>query len=404
MSLGWIPAASNDAALVAAALAACGLVQAGVGLRALSRFLARTPTVIRPGQPILPPITVLKPLHGDEPMLEQALASFCAQDYPAFQIVFGLQDPADPALHVLRRLRARFPHIDMSVVVDPTPHGANRKIANLINMLPAARHDTLVIADSDIHAAPDYLRHLAAALAEPGCGLVTTLYAGLPASKRLPARLGAAYINHGFLPGALMARALGRQDCLGATMALSRALLERVGGLAALSAHLADDAVLGQLVAAQGLEVRLAATIPSTTVPETRMLRLFTHELRWARTIRALAPVGFALSVVQYPIGWALLAAALSAGAPWSLAVLAAAWAGRATVGRRLDRLLQRCGALPPGRLSPMWLVPIRDVLSVLVMLASYADNRVAWRGQTLRAKPKAMLRPVGGSLAPEEG
>ncbi len=399
MSLDWILAA-DGAAIAAAALAGCGLVQAAAGWRALSRFCARPAPVAA----ALPPITVLKPLHGDEPLLEQALASFCAQDYPAFQIVFGLQDPADPALHVLHRLRDRFPALDMSVVVDPTPHGANRKIANLINMFAHARHDTLVIADSDIHAAPDYLRHLAAALSDPGCGLVTTLYAGLPATTRLPARLGAAYINHGFLPGALMARALGRQDCLGATMALSRAMLERVGGLAALSAHLADDAVLGQLVAAQGLEVRLAATIPSTTVPETRMPRLFHHELRWARTIRALAPVGFLLSVVQYPIAWALLAVALSAGSPWSLAVLACAWAGRAAVGRRVDRLLQRAGALPGRCLSPMWLGPIRDVLSVLVMLASYADNTVAWRGQTLRAKPKAILRPVGGSFAPEEG
>ncbi len=400
MPFAWILAAAHEAALGSAILAGGGLLQAAAGWRALSRFHARP----APAAPSLPPITVLKPLHGDEPLLEQALATFCVQDYPDFQIVFGLQDPADPALAVLHRLRARFPALDMAVVVDPTPHGANRKIANLLNMMPSARHDMLVIADSDIHAAPDYLRHLAAALSDPRCGLATTLYAGLPASGHLPARLGAAYINHGFLPGALMARALGRQDCLGATMALSRATLDSVGGLDALSAHLADDAVLGHLVARQGLEVRLAATIPSTTVPEARMARLFHHELRWARTIRALAPVGFLLSAVQYPLAWALLAVALSGAPPWSLAVLACAWAGRAAIGRRVDRLLQRAGALPRGVFSPMWLVPIRDVLSVVVMLASYADNRVAWRGQTLRAKPKAMMRPVGGSLAPEEG
>ena len=402
MAGDWILAATSDAALLAAALAACGLVQALAGWRALARFCARR--TARGPETALPPITVLKPLHGDEPMLEQALASFCAQDYPRFQIVFGLQDPADPALHVLRRLRARFPALDMSVVVDPTTHGANRKIANLINMYPSARHDTLVIADSDIHAAPDYLRHLAAALADERAGLVTTLYVGLPANTGLPARLGAAYINNSFLPGALMARALGRQDCLGATMALSRRMLERVGGLAALSAHLADDAVLGQLVTAQGLEVRLAHTIPSTTVPETGMLRLFTHELRWARTIRSLAPLGFVLSSVQYPMAWALLATALCGAAPWSLALLACVWLGRAALARRVDRLLQRAGALPGRSISPMWLVPVRDVLSVLVMLASYADNTVAWRGQILRAQPKAMLRPVGGSFAPEEG
>ena len=219
------------------------------------------------------PVTVLKPLHGDEPLLEEALASVCRQDYPTWQVVFGVQDRADTALPVVRRLRARFPDRDIAVVVDPTPHGPNRKVANLINMLPAAKHDVLVIADSDVHVAPDWLRRLVAALEGPGVGVVTTVYTGLPVHGPLPptpsrkgrgseyrpppplagggwgegalATLGAMQINHYFLPGALLARAMGRQDCLGATMMLRRETLERIGGFAALVDHLADDNVLG---------------------------------------------------------------------------------------------------------------------------------------------------------------
>ena len=107
---------------------------------------------------------MLKPLHGDEPLLEEALASVCRQNYPALQVVFGVQDAADTALPVVRRLQARFPGCDIAVVVEPDGHGANRKVGNLINMLPAAKHDVLVIADSDVHVAPDWLRRLVAAL------------------------------------------------------------------------------------------------------------------------------------------------------------------------------------------------------------------------------------------------
>lgn len=337
-----------------------------------------------------PAITVLKPLHGDEPMLEEALASFCAQDYGTFQVVFGLQDPADPALHVLRRLRARFPNVDMDVVIDPAQHGVNRKIGNLINMYARAKHDVIVMADSDIHAAPDYLTQLAAALARPNTGLVTTLYAGVGASDTFAGRLGMSQINHCFLPGALMARTLGRQDCLGATMALTRQTLESVGGLQALAHHLADDAILGQLVAARGLSVALASTLPATTVPEMQINHLFVHELRWARTIQSLAPVGFVLSSLQYPLFWAGAAVVMSGGHTWALALFVIAWLVRALVVLGIDAALGLAMAVP------IWLLPVRDLLSVAVILASYGGNEVAWRGHVLRISSP--------SLAPGKG
>jgi ceramide glucosyltransferase len=373
-------------ALLAALLAMAGIGQALAGWRSVRRFAAD------PGLPmaVLPKLTWLKPLYGDEPLLEQALASVCAQDYPDFQIVFGVQDPDDAAIAVVRRLQARFSRRDITLVINPMQHGQNRKISNLINMLPSAHHDILLIADSDVHCAPDYLRRIAAAFAAPGVGLVTTLYAGLAANDTLAARLGASAINHGFLPGALMSRDLGREDCLGATMALRRTTLAAIGGLPALADHLADDNVLGQLVRAQGLHIRIAATVPATTVPETGFEALFRHELRWSRTILSLVPVAFALSSIQYPIFWAALAWALAAAAglpAWPFAALfAAAWAGRALAARGIDAAL---GLVATGRATqaPIWLLPLRDILSIGIIFASYLSDKVEWRGQMMHTR-----------------
>ena len=376
------------AAGIAMAVSAIGIAQAMAGWIAVRRFAAR----LGPPQPAaaLPPVTILKPLHGDEPLLEQALSTACTQDYPTWQVVFGVQDPADTALPVVRRLQTRHPDCDIAVVVDPTPHGPNRKVANLINMLPAAKHDVLVIADSDVHAAPDWLHRLVTALTSPGVGLVTTIYTGKSPPPPLAGggwgegAVGAAgtlQINHYFLPGALLARALGRQDCLGATMMLRRDTLTRIGGLHALVDHLADDNVLGRLVQRLGLTVALAHTIPATTVPETALTALWRHELRWARTIRALAPLPFAASVLQYPVAWAALAVILAGAAPLSLAWFAVAWGLRALAVRETDK------ALGLANRSPLWLLPLRELMSVAVMAASYAGRRVDWRGHTLEAE-----------------
>jgi ceramide glucosyltransferase len=381
-------------ALVAAALAIAGLAQTIAGAVLVRRFAVRPRVPAR----ARPAITVLKPLHGNEPRLEDALASTCAQDYPAFQIVFGVQRADDSALPVIERLRVRFPDRDIAVVVDPRRHGSNPKIGNLINMLPSATHDLLVIADSDLHVTPDWLERIAATLEVPGTGLACTLYAGMPATGALAERLAATQITHTFLPGALLARALGRQDCLGATMALRRETLSAIGGLEALADHLADDNVLGRLVRAQGLTVALADTVPATTVPEANFGALWRHELRWARTIRALAPGPFAASVLQYPIVWGLLGLALSGASAWSWGLFETAWVGRALAARAIDRALapQLKGlAFRP----PLWLLPVRELLSVGVMVASYAGVRVDWRGQNLHADSGV----IGTGTAPKE-
>jgi len=382
------------AALVAL-LCLIGLTQALAGAALVARFGAGAARARETLGSARPALTVLKPLHGDEPLLEQALASLCVQDYPDYQVVFGVGDRADQALAAVRRIEARFPATDIAVVCNPTLHGANRKVGNLINMLPAAKHDVLAIADSDLHVAPDYLTRLAEALAEPGTGLVTTIYAGLPATARLAARLAAMQITHVFLPGALLARGTGRQDCLGATMVLRRDTLACIGDFQALVDHLADDHVLGRRVQALGLAVRLAHTVPATTVPETTMTAVWRHELRWARTIRALVPGPFAASVLQYPLFWALLAIPLSLGAFWSYGLFLFAWVVRSGAALWVDRALQpSLSAIPDdGRRTrraafacPVWLLPLREVMSVAVMLTSYASRRVEWRGQVMTA------------------
>lgn len=380
-------------AAFAGLLCLIGLIQALAGAALVAWFGAGVAREARGSA--RPAVTVLKPLHGDEPLLEQALASLCVQDYPDYQVVFGVQDGADQALAAVRHVQTRFPKTDIALVSDPSRHGANGKVGNLINMLPAAKHDVLAIADSDLHVAPDYLARLVGALAEPGTGLVTTLYAGLPVTGRLAARLAAMQITHIFLPGALLARATGRQDCLGATMVLRRDTLARIGGFQALVDHLADDHVLGRRVRALGLAVRLAHTVPATTVPETTMTAVWRHELRWARTIRALVPGPFAASILQYPIFWALLASVLSLGAAWSCGLFLLAWVIRSAAALWVDGALRRLlsgvpadgpSPLGPTFACPVWLFPLRELMSVAVMLTSYASRQVEWRGQVMTA------------------
>ena len=393
------------AAYIACTVSVLGLAQAYAGWIAVASFAGRVARAHPHAGSALPAVTILKPLHGDEPLLEQALATTCQQEYPTFQIVFGVSAASDAALPCVKRLQVRFPTVDIAIVVDPTLHGENRKVGNLINMMPAAKYDVLVVADSDVHVTPDWLRRLVGTLDEPRVGLVTAAYTGIAAN--LPNRtsggrvsavsasaspengwfatiiggLGSLQINQYFLPGALVARAMGRQDCLGATMMLRRDTLERIGGFHALADHLADDNVLGRLVRRLGLKVALASTIPATTVPETAAGALWRHELRWARTIRTLTPVPFAASVLQYPLAWAALAVVLAGGALWSLVWFATTWALRTLAAHGIDK------ALGLAHRSPLWLLPARELLSVAVMAASYAGRRVQWRDHTMQAE-----------------
>ena len=354
-----------------AAMTVVGALQVLAGWLAAVRFSRRVPGETREAAPI----TILKPLHGQEPLLAEALTTLCEQDYPAdFQIVCGVGDETDTAIPIVHALQAKYPHVDIALIVDSTSHGTNPKVGNLINMLPSARHDILVIADSDVHARRDYLRRMADALAPADVGLATTLYVGRPAFRTITGLLGTTQITHGFLPGALMARALGRRDCLGATMCLHRETLSRIGGFDALKDHLADDHVLGRRVRSEGLDVALARTIVATTVPETSIAALWRHELRWARTIRTLEPAAFAASVLQYPIFWAILTVIASGGVICSWALLVFVWSVRALAVTGIDRAFREMlGGL--AFRCPLWLLPLRDLLSAAEWVASHTGR-----------------------------
>jgi ceramide glucosyltransferase len=363
---------------VAAVCAIIGVVQQVLGTVLVQRFAkAKVPP-----PKLRPAVSIMKPLCGVEPLTEQALESFFLLDYPEYQLIFGVQDEADPVLQVVADLRARYPARDVALVVDATQHGTNRKVSNLINMQPQARHELLVISDADIHVPPYFLDRVASALEAPGVGLVTSLYTALPGTPAIATLLGANQINYSFLPGALLARRLGRQDCLGVTMALTKAVLAEVGGLQAVADNLADDQVLGRLVVAHGHKLTLAQLAPATTVPEADFETLFRHELRWARTIRKLVPIPYAASVLQISLLWSALAILFSGAAIWAWVLLAAVLTARVLAARRIDVALR----LPPS--SGAWLFLLRDSLSTLIYIASFTGSRVDWRGQMMQADP----------------
>jgi ceramide glucosyltransferase len=331
------------------------------------------------------PVSVLKPLYGAEPGLYENLRSFVDQDYPDFQVVLGLRDRTDAALPVARALvEARRQH-DIALVVDPQVSGSNLKVANLENMLPAARHDRIVIADSDMRVTRDYLAVVTAPLADPETGIVTCPYKGVP-DGGLWSRLAALQINYSFLPGALVGDWMGvGGGCFGATIALRREVLERIGGFGRLHHELADDHRMGSAVRSLGLQAVLSPYIIENRVSEPSLASLWRHELRWARTSRMMAPGGFAGSVVTHTVVLAAVAALMcepvAAGALLAASLLLR-WGSAAAIARWLD--LPRDG---------LWLLPLRDVLSFAVFLGSFCGRNVSWRDQFLRVGPGGRMR-----------
>ena len=339
------------------------------------------------------PVTILKPLCGEDSGLEANLRSFCRQDHPVFQIVFGVRDEEDAAIPVVRRLMAEFPAADLTLVVDPRRRGRNLKIANLHNMLAAARHDLLVLADSDMRVGPDYLATICAPLADPAVGLVTCLYRGIPAGS-VWSRLACLHVNHGFLPQAAVAEAIGAgAGCFGASIALRRATLAEIGGLAAIEDALADDYALGAAVRRLGGRIELSSQLVDNVIDEPSFAALFRHELRWARTIRLVAPAGFLGSAVTQPLVIAALATLLGALPLAAPAMLALALLCRGATVAATDRAL----GLPR---SPLHLLPFRDLLSFAVFVASFFARRVEWRDRTFRVGPGGELTLDGDSAA----
>lgn len=337
------------------------------------------------------PITVLKPLRGADAELYDNLRSFCRQTYAPYQIVFGVADADDPAVSAVRRLIAEFPALDLVLVTGGTARAPNRKIANLMNMLPAARHGQLAISDSDMRVAPDYLATIAPLLATPDVGLVTCLYRGVPAGSDFWSRIACLHINHGFFPEAAVGEVLHAGDgAFGATLAMSRANLDAIGGFAAIADQLADDHALGAAVRRRGRQVVLAPVIVDNIVFESGLGALFRHELRWARTVRMVAPAGYAGSVITHPVALAVLAVLIHPIA-WSFYGLIAAILARFGTVWLNDRALGL-------RRTPVYLILLRDGLSFAVFTASFFARSVAWRDRRYRIARGGRLTLDGDS------
>lgn len=382
------------AALALLAASAIYVVLASICVLAFRRRLRRTIA----GTGAEPGITILKPLCGMEVGLADNLRSFCRQDYGAFQIVFGVRDPNDPAIGVVERLQREFPDRDLTLVVDSRMIGHNLKASNLANMLPAARHDLLVIADSDMRVRPDYLRAVAASFADPEVGAATCPYSG-GAGHDLPSRLGALFINDWFFPSALIPATLGNlKFCFGATMAVRRDVLAEIGGFELIAGFVADDYMLGQLVADRKRTVALVPYIVENAVAEKDMASLFRHEIRWSRTVRSVRPWGYALSFITELLPLALLAA-VAVYASTASAVLAAGLVAGALALRLGLHYVVRATIPYRGQHAAL-LVPFRDLLSLAIRVASYGGNTVKWREQMLTLRENSRIRDVADEVA----
>jgi ceramide glucosyltransferase len=359
-------------ALLAAALVGC------VALLMAVWFAPTFAVSAAPPRDSAPSVTVLKPLHGDEPGLFDNLASFCRQDYAgSVQIIFGVNSASDPAILVVQRIRAAFPDKSIHLIVDARAAGLNPKVANLANMSAHIQHELIVLADSDIHVQPDYLTRIVDALERANGGAVTCAYYGI-AGGGFWSELSRLNVDSHFLPGVMVGvRCNFARPCFGATIAFRRDLLDAVGGFPAFADCLADDFAFGDAVRKIGEPVLVPPFAVGHRCNEQSLAELWGHELRWASTIRAVEPLGYLGWAALHPLPLALMALALGGGMPAFLLMLSA-------IGCRLAmvRTVQRYYGQPP---HPYWLIPLRDLLSFAVYICGFVARDLAWRGRSYR-------------------
>jgi ceramide glucosyltransferase len=365
--------------------AALGIVYTVLAGALIGRFFARTTS-----EPTsFPPVTIVKPLHGDEWTLLSNLSSFCQQDYPGpLQFLFGVHDSEDPALQTVEQLRLLHPEAHITVVADARLYGPNRKMSNILNMLPEAQHDVLVFADSDVSVGPSYLRNVIGELQKPGVGLVTCVYRGQPDPGFWP-RLSAKATNYQFLPGVVTGLAFGMaRPCFGQTIAMRRETLEKIGGFAQFVHHLAEDHAIGEAVRMIGEKVVIPPFTVSHACVESSAAKLIAHELRWSRTIRIIDPIGHLGSALIHPLAFAWLTVAFSGGAVWAWPLAAVALLARLALKVQSDHALRQAH-------RDLWLLPFWDIVSFLIFVASFFSTRVIWRGFSFRVDGDGLLSPV---------
>ncbi len=355
--------------LLGAMAVAAALYQA-LALAAAIGFLRRSER--RAGR--RPPVSILKPVHGLDPRFYQAIRSHALQDYPLFEILFGVGDPADPAIPEIRRLAAEFPEVPIRLIVS-SRHAPNRKAAVLCDLAAEAQHPILLVNDSDIEVPADYLRRVVAPLEDPAVGVVTCLYRGQ--ARSLPGRMEALAIATEFAPGVLVAPLMGVSEfALGSTMAFRAADLKRAGGFEAIAEYLADDYQLSRRLCSLGSRVVIAKPVVTTHLPNAGWRNAWQHQVRWARTIRVSRLGGYLGMPVTMATLWA--AALALAGRPWAAGILLALrLAAGLTVA--VGVLGMRLG------LVEFLLIPWRDLGGAAVWVAGLGGRTVLWRGQRLR-------------------
>jgi ceramide glucosyltransferase len=395
----------RDALLVGRVLAIlgafCGTAYYFLGIWSALRFLRRRSTGEVSAVPItpaeqtasprsFPPVSVLKPLKGTDPEMYGSFCSHCQQNYPEYEIIFGVSDPDDPSVALVKRLQHDFPQVPIRLLICSKILGANVKVSNLVQMAKAAEHEYLVVNDSDIRVKPNYLQKVAAPLEDATVGLVTCLYRGVAATT-LGSRLESLGIATDFSAGVLVAQELegGVRFGLGSTLAIRRRDLQAIGGFESLLDYLADDYEVGARIAALGFDVRLADTMVDTFLPAYSMRDFIHHQLRWARSVRDSRPWGYFGLVLTFGLPWALLGVLLSPAAAWAWILLAGTLIARLALAVVVSQTILADHRL----LRWLWLVPLRDVLAVVVWIASYAGHTIRWRGDYFQLRDGKLAR-----------
>ena len=338
----------------------------------------------RPKARDLPPVSILKPMYGKNAELYRALRSYAAQDYPAFEILFGVGDPNDPALEDVERLRREFAECPIHVIVAKT-RAANAKTGVLAELAKQARYELLLVSDDDIVAAPDYLQAVVAPFDSAHTGLVTCLYRA--PGRSFPSLLEGLGIATEFAPSVMVARLLGVVDfALGSTMALRAEVLREAGGFEALGDLLADDYHLGRNVAARGYRIEFASTVVETGTGASSWSAMWRHQLRWSRTIRVSRRGGYYGSGITHATVWALLA--MTAG-QWGI--------GITCLGLRIAAALVSGGVvLKDAQVWRwFWFLPVRDLFGFAVWVGGCFGSTVDWRGRKLRLRTDGKISVI---------
>ena len=339
-----------------------------------------------------PPVSVLKPLCGLEPDLHANLRSFCRQEYPQFELIFGVRDPTDPALAVLDQIIAEFPGLNISVVINPRLYGDNFKNSNLMNMLEVAKHDLFVIADSDARVRPDYISRVTAPLRSQQAGLVTCIYRSIPTSS-VWSRLGAMYVNEWFIPSVLLAWLFGHEKyASGQTLCLRRDTLDRIGGLRPMANHLADDYRLGEMVRSLGLKIVLSDYEVDTQQHEPSVDTLVKHQVRWMRTLQVLRPRSFRLIFLTFSLPLAVLGMLLTSNVPAGPLRTSAWTLAATTIGAQLLLHFAHRRRSDTHWFADLPLIPARDLLLCWTWLRTFFVSRVVWRGSEFNVDSQGVM------------